>query len=145
MPRFNFLAFFIAIVYVTGSLAQETPKVDMKGMTPKVEHESMISGYLTELNGNYKLRVTQLTVEPGGYVGEHHHKGPGIRLITSGQMTYVLPDKTIVYGPGDSFFESGDITHTMYNKADAPLQLLLFEILPADLQGSSLMPPKSSQ
>jgi quercetin dioxygenase-like cupin family protein len=58
-------------------------------------------------------------------------------------MTYVLPDKTVVYGPGDYFFESGDINHTTHNKTDAPMVHLLFEILPVDLQGSSLIPPKS--
>jgi quercetin dioxygenase-like cupin family protein len=46
-------------------------------------------------------RVTELTLAPGGHVGEHNHEGPGIRQVTSGYMTYVLPDKTVVYGPGD--------------------------------------------
>ena len=45
-------------------------------------------------------------------MGEHNHEGPGIRQVTSGYMTYVLPDKTVVYGPGDFFFESGDILRT---------------------------------
>ena len=34
-------------------------------------------------------------------------------------MTYVLPKETIVDGPGDFFFETGDINHTVYNKTDA--------------------------
>lgn len=142
MRRF-ILALLVAMLYAASSFAQEPAKVEMKGMMPKIIHESVISGYLTELNGKYKLRATELTVEPGGYVGEHHHLGPGIRLITSGQMTYSLPDKTIVYEPGDSFFESGDITHTMQNKEDVPLKFLIVEILPADLKGSSLIPPRS--
>jgi quercetin dioxygenase-like cupin family protein len=125
--------------------AAQTPargpaKVETKGLTAKIRYESVLSGYLGELNGRYKLRVTELVLEPGGYVGEHHHAGPGIRQVTSGQMTYVLPDKTVVYGPGDFFFESGDVTHTAMNKTDAPMVHLLFEILPASLQGPSIMP-----
>jgi quercetin dioxygenase-like cupin family protein len=81
-------------------------KVDTKGLTAKIKFESVLSGYLGELNGKFKLRVTELVLEPGGYVGEHHHAGPGIRQVTSGYMTYVLPEKTVVYGPGDFFFES---------------------------------------
>jgi quercetin dioxygenase-like cupin family protein len=115
-------------------------KVETKGLTAKIRYESVLSGYLGELNGRYKLRVTELVLEAGGYVGEHHHAGPGIRQVTSGQMTYVLPDKTVVYGPGDFFFESGDVTHTAMNKTDAPMVHLLFEILPASLQGPSIMP-----
>src|SRR5215475_14559492 len=115
-------------------------RVDTKGLTAKIKFESVLSGYLGELNGKYKLRVTELVLEPGGYVGEHHHAGPGIRQVTSGYMTYVLPDKTVVYGPGDFFFESGDVTHTAQNKTEAPMVHVLFEILPADLRGPSIMP-----
>jgi quercetin dioxygenase-like cupin family protein len=115
-------------------------KVDTKGLVAKIRFESVLSGFLSELNGKYKLRVTELTLEPGGHVGEHHHVGPGIRQVTSGYMTYVLPDKTVVYGPGDFFFESGDVTHTVYNKTDAPMVHVLFEVLPADLKGPSLIP-----
>ena len=118
------------------------PKVDTKGLTAKIKYESPLSGYLSELNGKYKLRVTELVLEPGGYVGEHHHAGPGIRQVTSGYMTYVLPDKTMVYGPGDFVFESGDVTHTAQNKTDAPMVHVLFEILPAELKGPSIMPAK---
>ena len=82
------------------------------------------------------------TLEPGGYVGEHNHAGPGIRLMTLGEMTYVLPNGTHIYKAGDFFFESGDVNHTVYNKTDKPNQHLLFEILPAEPKGPSLMPVK---
>ncbi len=117
-------------------------RVETKGLTAKIKFESVLSGYLTDRNGKYKLRVTELVLEPGGYVGEHHHVGPGIRQVTSGYMTYVLPDKTLVYGPGDFFFESGDVTHTAQNKTDAPMVHVLLEILPAEHKGPSIMPAK---
>jgi quercetin dioxygenase-like cupin family protein len=114
-------------------------KVDTKGLVAKIKFEAPLAGFLREINGKYKLRVTELTLAPGGHVGEHNHVGPGIRQVTSGYMTYVLPDKTIVYGPGDFFFESGDINHTVFNKTDTPMVHILFEILPADLSGPSLI------
>ena len=117
-------------------------KVDTKGLVAKIKFEAPIAGFLTDLNGKYKLRVTELTLDPGGYVGEHNHLGPGIRQVTSGKMTYVLPDRTVVYGPGDFFFESGDINHTVFNKTDAPMVHVLFEILPVDCIGPSLIPVK---
>ena len=117
-------------------------KVDTHGLVAKIKFEHPLQGYLTELNGKYKLRVTELTLDPGGHVGEHNHLGPGIRLVTFGEMTYVLPEKTVIYKPGDFFFESGDVNHTVYNKGDKPNQHLLFEILSADLQGPSLIPVK---
>ena len=115
-------------------------KVDTKGLVAKIKFEAPLEGFLKELNGKYKLRVTELTLAPGGHVGEHNHEGPGIRQVTSGYMTYVLPDKTVVYGPGDFFFESGDVNHTVFNKTDAPMVHVLFEILPVGLNGPSLIP-----
>ena len=117
-------------------------KVDTKGLVAKIKFEAPLGGFLTEINGKYKLRVTELTLAPGGHVGEHNHVGPGIRQVTSGHMTYVLPKETIVYGPGEFFFETGDVNHTVYNKTDAPMVHVLFEILPVDHSGPSLIPVK---
>lgn len=117
-------------------------KVDTKGLIAKIKFEAPLGGFLKEINGKYKLRVTELTLAPGGHVGEHNHVGPGIRQVTSGYMTYVLPKETIVYGPGDFFFETGDINHTVFNKTDAPMVHVLFEILPVDLNGPSLIAVK---
>jgi quercetin dioxygenase-like cupin family protein len=117
-------------------------KVETSGLTAKIQFEAPVAGFLDDINGRYKLRVTELTLAPGGHVGEHNHVGPGIRHVTAGRMTYVLPDKTVVYGPGDFFFEAGDVAHTVLNETDAPMVHVLFEILPVDLKGPSLIPVK---
>jgi len=117
-------------------------RVDTKGLVARIKFEAPLEGFLKEINGKYKLRVTELTLAPGGHVGEHNHEGPGIRQVTSGHMTYVLPDKTVVYGPGDFFFESGDVNHTVFNRTDQPMVHVLFEILPINLKGPSLIPVK---
>jgi len=117
-------------------------KVDTGGLVARIKFEAPLAGFLTDLNGKYKLRVTELTLAPGGHVCEHNHVGPGIRQVTSGYMTYVLPDRTVVYGPGEFFFESGDINHTVFNKTNEPMVHVLFEILPGDLNGPSLIPVK---
>jgi quercetin dioxygenase-like cupin family protein len=115
-------------------------RVETKGLVARIRFEAPVEGFLTELNGRYKLRVTELILAPGGHVGEHNHVGPGIRQVTEGEMTYVLPDRTVVYRPGDFFFESGDVNHTVFNRTDAPMVHVLFEILPADWSGPSLIP-----
>jgi quercetin dioxygenase-like cupin family protein len=146
------ILFALAALPLIGFAAQPTEanaqaggspvKVDTKGLVARIKFEAPIEGFLKEINGKYKLRVTELTLAPGGHVGEHNHVGPGIRQVTSGHMTYVLPKETIVYGPGDFFFESGDINHTVFNRTDQPMVHVLFEILPVDLNGPSLIPVK---
>src|SRR5690349_16686025 len=136
----------IGLIARAGDAAAQTAgspvKVDTSGLVAKIKFEAPLAGFLSEINGKYKLRVTELTLAPGGHVGEHNHVGPGIRQVTSGYMTYVLPDKTVVYSPGDFFFESGDINHMVFNKTNEPMVHVLFEILPMDLNGPSLIPVK---
>ena len=97
---------------------------------------------MPELKGKYKLRVTEIAVAPGGYVGDHNHLGPGIRQMTVGEMEYVMPDRTVTYRAGDYFFEAGDMSHRVLNKSGEICKHLLFEILPVDLAGASLIPPR---
>ena len=123
--------------------AQEALKVNTKGVTAKILYEAPIDGgHLQELKGKYKMRITEITIAPGGHVGEHNHEGPGIRQMTTGEMEYILPDKTVIYRKGDFFFETGDVSHHVNNKTNESNSHLLFEILPVDLKGASLIVPK---
>jgi quercetin dioxygenase-like cupin family protein len=131
------LAYAIAALPTNG---QPAAKVESKGQHPTIKLSQVISGHLTELNGKYQLRVTEVTYDPGGYIGPHHHVGPGIRCITSGALTYDVMDKSTVYHAGDCFFEPGDMSHTAKNNTQDPVVLLNFEILPASLTTGSTIP-----
>ena len=137
------VAVLVPIVgYIVGySSAQQ--QVERKGSASTVKLEQLISGHLTELNGKYKLQVSEITYEPGGYTGEHHHVGPGIRYVAAGELTFVQEGKTTTYKTGDYFYEAGNITNAAYNRSNAPVRIINFEILPADWKGGSAVPPKS--
>jgi quercetin dioxygenase-like cupin family protein len=123
--------------------AEEPLKVDTQGVTAKILYEAPIDGgHLPELKGKYKMRITEITIAPGGHVGDHNHLGPGIRQMTVGAMEYILPDKIMIYRAGDFFFETGDVSHRVNNKTSEPNTHLLFEILPMDLKGPSLIVPR---
>jgi quercetin dioxygenase-like cupin family protein len=136
------LLLFVALFHVVGYSSAQQP-VERKGQTSTVKLEEAVSGHLTELNGKYKLRVTEVTFEPGGYIGEHHHVGPGIRFVTSGELTFVQHGKTTIYKAGDYFYEAGNMTHSASNKTSAPVVIIIFEILPPDWKGGTAVPPKS--
>ncbi|HXH08997.1 MAG TPA: cupin domain-containing protein [Alphaproteobacteria bacterium] len=140
----NMVLCFFAVGVLEIAHAQEPLKVDTKGVTAKILYEAPIDGgHLPELTGKYKMRITEITIAPGGQVGDHNHLGPGIRQMTAGEMEYILPDKTVIYRAGDFFFESGDVSHRVNNKTSAPNTHLLFEILPLDLKGPSLIVPRN--
>ena len=127
---------------VSAVRTQQSLKVDTKGVTTSIKYEAPIAGPLKDVNGKYKLRVTEITIAPGGYIGDHNHLGPGIRQVTAGQMHYLLPEHTMIYGPGDYFFEAGDVSHRVENRGKTPCTHLLFEILPAEVVGPSLILPR---
>ena len=138
---------FLALLYVTNSVAQDAPKVkiDRMGGEAKIKVDEVVSGYLAELNGKYKLRVTEATYNPGGSIGEHHHVGPGIRVIIAGEWTTTPAGKTTIRKAGDAYFASGDVTNSAQNKGKVPVVILNFEILPVDWKGGSAIPPKSKK
>ncbi len=136
------LVLFVALLHVAGySSAQQ--QVDRKGTASTVKLEQVISGHLTALNGKYKLQVTETTFEPGGYVSQHDHVGPGIRYVVSGELTLVQEGKATTYKTGEYFYEAGNIGNAASNKTSSPVRVITFEILPADWKGGSAIPPKS--
>ena len=133
---------FLALASLTARAA-EPLKVDTREVAAKILYEAPITGgHMPELTGKYKMRITEISIGPGGHVGDHNHLGPGIRQMTAGEMEYILPDKTVIYRAGDFFFETGDISHRVNNKTGVPNTHLLFEILPMDVKGASLIIPR---
>jgi len=111
------------LLFLVVSFARNA-RVETKDVQPIQRFEQVISGHVTDLNGKYKFRVSELTYQPGGYVGDHNHAGPGVRVIMAGEFTYVKGDKTTVYKAGDAFFEPGDVTHRAYNRGNTILKVM---------------------
>ncbi len=132
----------VIIVAAFGSgVANAQQKVEVKGQSFKLKLNQVVSGYLSELNGKYQLRVGEATFEPGGSIGLHHHAGPGIRCVIAGEITHVSADgKTTSNKAGDCYYESGEVSHSSHNAADKPVVLLNFEILPVSHSGGSAIP-----
>ncbi len=132
---------FIALLAAAGSPAAQQP--ESRGITPRIKLEEVLSGHLTELNGKFKVRATEISFEPGARLGAHHHVGPGIRLVAAGELTFVQAGKATVYRRGDYFYESGNVVHTAENRTNAPVRVIFFEILPAQWSSATVIAPKS--
>ena len=144
MKRLAAMMFGVALACVSAFANQPAVSpiaVEFQGLHSTIKFEQVLSGHLTDVNGKYKLRIGELTYDPGGYVGEHQHRGPGIRFITAGEVTFVENGKTTVYKTGDYFLEPGNITNSSSNKRKVPVTILQFALLPADLKGSSSFVP----
>lgn len=141
MVRFTPLL-FVALLGAAGRLAAQE-SVDMRGITSTVKLEEVVFGHLTELNSKYKMRATEVTFAPGGYLGVHHHVGPGIRYVLSGEVTFTEGGRATVYKAGEYFFETGNLAHTAENKSNMPLRLLFVEILPKNWAAPTVIAPSA--
>jgi quercetin dioxygenase-like cupin family protein len=116
--------------------------VELRGIAATPKLEEVIYGHLAELNGKFKMRATEVTFAPDGFLGVHHHVGPGIRYVIAGEVTFTEGGQSTIYKAGDYFFETGNLAHTAQNKTDQPLRILFVEILPKDWSGPTVIPPK---
>ncbi|MGB8185388.1 MAG: cupin domain-containing protein, partial [Pseudolabrys sp.] len=136
------LLLFVALLGAAGRLAAQE-SVEMRGITSAVKLEEVVFGHLTELNGKYKMRATEVTFAPGGYLGVHHHVGPGIRYVLSGEVTFTEGGRATVYKAGEYFFETGNLAHTAENKSNMPLRLLFVELLPKNWAAPTVIAPSA--
>jgi len=141
MTRFTLLLMVALLIGADRLVAQE--KVETRGITAEIKLEEVTFGHLTELNGKFKMRATEFTFAPGAYLGVHHHVGPGIRYILSGELTFTEGGRATTYKAGDYYFETGNLAHTAENKTDQPLRILIVEILPKDWTGAAVIRPTS--
>src|SRR4249919_3954076 len=124
------LVLFWVVLAGADRLAAET--VEARGISSEIKLEEVVFGHLAEINGKFKLRATEVTFAPGAYLGVHHHAGPGIRYVLSGEVAFTECGQTTIYKTGDYFFETGNLAHTAQNNTTRPLLILFVEILPKD-------------
>ena len=141
MMRFAFFL-FVSLLGATVRLVAEEG-VERRGITSAVKLEEVIFGHLSELNGKYKMRATEVTFAPGGYLGVHHHVGPGIRYILSGELTFTEGGRATVYRAGEYFFETGNLAHTAENETNEPLRILFVEMLPKNWSAPTVILPSA--
>ena len=123
--RFTFLL-LVALLGGTNRLSAQD-HVEMRGITAAIKLDEVVYGHMNEINGKFKMRATEVTFAPGGFLGVHHHVGPGIRYVISGAVTFTEAGQSTIYKAGDSFFETGNLAHTAENKTNEPLRILLVE------------------
>jgi quercetin dioxygenase-like cupin family protein len=121
-------------------LSQTLTAVERQGLVVKMLFEQVNSSRFPDLKGKYKMRVGESTFQPGGFLGKHLHSGPGIRYVKSGEILSISRGQSKVYKAGESFYDGGTEVHELYNKTNQIVQILNFEVLTSDWQGSSTTP-----
>ena len=82
------------------------------------------------------LRGDSVAFPPGGVAYRHRHQGPGIRCLIDGGIRIDTHGRSISYGPGGAWFESGP-EPVFAQAADRPTRFIRVMILPLAYLGKS--------
>jgi len=134
------LALLLMLLGGGGRLAAQS--VEARGISSEIKLEDVVFGHLAEINGKFKMRATEVTFAPGAYLGVHHHVGPGIRYVLSGEVAFAEGGQTTIYKTGDYFFETGNLANTAQNNTTRPLLILFVEIMPKDWSAPTVIAPR---
>jgi hypothetical protein len=72
-----------------------------------IKLEGVIFGHLTELNGKFKLRATEVTFAPEGYLGVHHHVEPGYDMCFPARLHSLREARRRSIKLGSTFLKRG--------------------------------------
>ena len=86
--------------------------------------------------GKWDMKLTLLTIEPGGEIPFHVHKGPGLRYVTQGAITINWKEgKTERFGAGSTYFEGPGENHpagtvSARNDGKEACKVIIVELVP---------------
>ncbi len=108
---------------------------------PKVRGDALTSFDIGPVEaGNYQMKATLFTMEPGAEAPYHIHKGPGVRYVLEGAITIQWKEKGAnTYGAGSTYTEGPGENHppgviAARNLTSVTTKVLIVELLP--------LPPK---
>jgi len=118
------LAFTVGI-----AVGQNTAPTETKGVKISPPTALQLEPEIDGVEGR-QLRLRVVTLEPGGVVGVHSHKGrPTVAYVLRGTLTeHVEGGGVHERREGESWTEGKDITHWAENKGDQPAVVIAVDV-----------------
>ena len=105
---------------------------------PGVRSQEKLSAVLETIpQGELLLRGDSVGFPPGGCAFLHKHWGPGIRCLLEGGIRIDTHGRSICYGPGSAWYETGSDPVFAQAAADRPSRFIRVMVLPRTLLGKS--------
>jgi quercetin dioxygenase-like cupin family protein len=124
-------SWFLAFVLTAGlgiAKAQQSAPTENKGVDIKLVQANNLGPQIEGMAGR-QLRMRELTVAPGGFLGVHNHiDRPGVVYILKGTITEHRGNVAKDYSAGDSWLETKETTHWIENKGTTPVEILAVDV-----------------
>lgn len=136
LPKFRGSLWVLAIAIQAILLVAGSAQLMAQGK-PKVRGDALTSFDIGPVEaGNYQLKATLFTMEPGAEAPYHIHKGPGVRYVLEGAITIQWKNKGAnTYGAGSTYTEGPGENHppgvmAARNLTSVTTKVLIVELLP---------------
>ncbi len=123
------LAVASAISFVAGiAFSQAVGPSSSKGVVTKPLGSINLSAEIEALPG-HQLRARVATIEPGGQIATHNHKGrPTMEYVLQGNVVEIRNGVEIPHGPGDMVVATNEVSHWWENRGAVPVILLPVDV-----------------
>ena len=112
----------VGLAFLAGyAVGQAKPPTETKGQTVERLRSLDLTSELNSIAG-YELRLSRVTLQPGGAVTLHSHEGrPTVSYVLQGTVTYHQEGKPdLVLKPGDGLADGKTTTHWLENRGTVP-------------------------
>jgi hypothetical protein len=116
------------------SAAADESRVQSSGASSRAKLSAVLD---TLPKGELLLRGDSVAFPPGGCAYLHRHQGPGIRCLIEGGIRIDTHGRSVSYGSGGAWYESGPDPVFAQGAADRPTRFIRVMILPRALLGQS--------
>jgi quercetin dioxygenase-like cupin family protein len=119
----------MALAFAVGVAVGQNAPTENKGVTVSAPTVVDLSKEIDTVAGR-QLRLRTVTIEPGGVVGMHSHKGrPTVAYLVQGDIVEHVDDgATHDHAAGTSWTEANGISHWSENKGDKPAVIIAVDV-----------------
>lgn len=128
----------VSLVTAVAILGAE-PSAAQTSVPKKFSAEKLQQVPINELPaGKWSMKATMLTIEPGGEIPFHVHKGPGLRYVLEGAITINWKEgRTQTFEAGSTYFEGPGENHpagtiSARNGGSGPCRVVIVELVPQE-------------
>jgi quercetin dioxygenase-like cupin family protein len=119
----------MAMAFAVGVAVGQNAPTENKGVSVSPPTYVDLSNEVDSVAGR-QLRLRVVTIEPGGVVAMHSHKGrPAVAIAQGGTLTEHLDNgDTHDHPQGEAWTEANGISHWAENKGSAPIKVVACDI-----------------
>jgi quercetin dioxygenase-like cupin family protein len=123
------LASGMALAFAVGVAVGQNAPTENKGVSVSPPTFVDLTNEMDSVTGR-QLRMRTVTIEPGGVVAMHSHKGrPAVAIAQGGILTEHLENGDVHdHPPGEAWTEANGISHWAENRGDAPLKVVACDV-----------------